>query len=254
MELIVVDDGSTDESGEICRRYAARDRRIKLARQKNAGAAAARNKGMDLASGEWIYFLDADDYFLNRESLSLMLSAALGSGAEIAVLNYYNERDGRTHGFTQPLIIIGGEAKMRMIADEGGMSVRFMFDRRLLARHGLRFEEGIVSKEDLLFSVQAVFFANKAAAAPGALYCYTNTPSSTTNKGNPRARESHGIVKAKLADFAREHGLSGIFEGHQRKTIVKYRLFSHITVMTKSISPNKTRYYLFGLIPILTIR
>jgi glycosyltransferase involved in cell wall biosynthesis len=209
---------------------------------------------LDAAKGDWVYFCDSDDYFIRRESLGLMLEAAYSSGAEAAALSYYSERDGRKHGLPYGLTIIDANAKMDMIANDGGMCFRFMFKRGLLARHGLRFEEGITSKEDLLFSARAIFFADKTAIAPEALYCYTNSPSSATNSRNPAAKRSHETVRKKLGQFAREHGLSGIFEGHQKIHVARYKLFSRITIMTKETSPGKTRYKLFGMLPLLTVK
>lgn len=61
-ELLLIDDGSTDESGEICDEYAAKDRRIKVFHKKNGGVSSARNVGLDNAKGEWITFCDSDDF------------------------------------------------------------------------------------------------------------------------------------------------------------------------------------------------
>lgn len=61
LEIIVIDDGSTDESGEICRKLAREDNRIVPVRQENAGVSAARNRGIDMSNGEYIMFVDADD-------------------------------------------------------------------------------------------------------------------------------------------------------------------------------------------------
>lgn len=70
IEIILVDDGSTDESGNICDEYASKDERIRVIHQKNAGQAAGRNHGMDVAHGEWFSFIDSDDficdYFIER--------------------------------------------------------------------------------------------------------------------------------------------------------------------------------------------
>lgn len=62
LEIILVDDGSPDRCGEICDRYASRDSRIKVIHQTNQGLSAARNVGMDMATGEYISFIDSDDY------------------------------------------------------------------------------------------------------------------------------------------------------------------------------------------------
>ena len=62
LELILVDDGSRDRSGEICDEFALKDPRVKVIHQRNQGVSAARNKGLAYASGEWITFVDSDDY------------------------------------------------------------------------------------------------------------------------------------------------------------------------------------------------
>ena len=62
LEIILVDDGSTDLSGKICDEYANIDDRIKVIHQTNVGLSAARNAGMSIATGEYLYFVDSDDY------------------------------------------------------------------------------------------------------------------------------------------------------------------------------------------------
>ena len=64
LEIICVDDGSIDDSGKICDQYAVRDARIKVIHQENQGLSAARNRGLDAAEGEYIAFVDSDDYIL----------------------------------------------------------------------------------------------------------------------------------------------------------------------------------------------
>ena len=62
LEVILIDDGSRDESGEICDAYARRDSRLRVIHQKNGGAAAAKNAGLRIATGEYLSFVDSDDY------------------------------------------------------------------------------------------------------------------------------------------------------------------------------------------------
>lgn len=68
-ELLLIDDGSTDKSGEICDRWAKRDKRIKVLHRENGGASATRNDGIRAASGMYILFLDSDDYWLSETVL-----------------------------------------------------------------------------------------------------------------------------------------------------------------------------------------
>lgn len=86
-ELILVDDGSPDHSGEIADKYASRDVRIKVIHKKNAGVAAARNSAIDIATGEYISFLDGDD-FLHTDYIKDLLTIAKTNQADIVQCDY----------------------------------------------------------------------------------------------------------------------------------------------------------------------
>ncbi len=88
LELLVVDDGSPDESGAICDRYAARDPRVRVFHQPNAGAPAARNRAMDHARGEYLCFVDADDW-AEPTMLEDMYALGVEHGLELVVAGFY---------------------------------------------------------------------------------------------------------------------------------------------------------------------
>ena len=75
-ELILIDDGSTDNSSALCDRYAQEDSRIKVVHKVNSGASASKNHGLDMAVGDYVIFLDADDYWLNDSFLSNLVELA----------------------------------------------------------------------------------------------------------------------------------------------------------------------------------
>lgn len=84
LEVILVDDGSPDNSGAICDQYAQRDHRVKVIHQKNAGVSAARNAALAIASGDYLTFVDSDDY-LSEDALEVMLRRMLEDGSDHAV-------------------------------------------------------------------------------------------------------------------------------------------------------------------------
>lgn len=100
IEIILVNDGSTDESGEICDRYRLKDPRIIVIHQNNAGSGFARNAGLDKATGEYIYFADPDDYF-EANLIEETVSKAEETNANMVVFGYFDEVVGKEGKITK---------------------------------------------------------------------------------------------------------------------------------------------------------
>jgi len=92
LEIIVVNDGSTDNSPQICEEYAKRDSRIKLLHKKNGGLSSARNAGLDIANGEYIGFVDSDDYIEENMYLE-MLNSLKKYDANLVICSYFSDRE-----------------------------------------------------------------------------------------------------------------------------------------------------------------
>ncbi len=92
-ELILVDDGSSDRSGELCDEYAAKDSRIVVLHQENSGQAAARNKALDIAKGDYIAFVDSDDR-IHPQYLEVLYQNVIEAGADISICSYQKENEG----------------------------------------------------------------------------------------------------------------------------------------------------------------
>lgn len=92
IEIILINDGSKDTSLSICKDYKNKDKRIKLINQENGGVSKARNKGLNIAKGEYIVFIDSDDY-ITKNYIEKLLNAAIETGADVVESNYIRIED-----------------------------------------------------------------------------------------------------------------------------------------------------------------
>ena len=92
LEIILIDDGSLDKSGKICDAYADRDKRIIVIHKENGGLSDARNKGIDIASGEYITFVDSDDY-VEDSFIEDLYTTLINNNAEMSICNIIKVND-----------------------------------------------------------------------------------------------------------------------------------------------------------------
>jgi len=182
LEIIVVDDGSTDGSGDICDAYAAKDSRIKTLHCENGGQSAARNRGLDIATGEYIAFVDSDDW-IEKEMYERLQSAAEQHGADIAMCSYskdYPNRSKVMRDSDKTCLWSGKEAVGKLFARKRMRD--YVWDK-IYRRHildGIRFPEGklyedVATTYKLLMKAKMVFFMEKP------YYHYLQRQGSTVN-------------------------------------------------------------------------
>ena len=90
LEILLVDDGATDNSGKLCDEYAQKDNRIRVFHKENGGVSSARNMGLDNATGEYIAFVDSDDY-IDKCMYEIMLNSSVQNNADIVVCGYLSQ-------------------------------------------------------------------------------------------------------------------------------------------------------------------
>jgi glycosyltransferase involved in cell wall biosynthesis len=156
LELIAVDDGSTDASGTILDEYAARDPRVHVIHQPNSGGPGRpRNIGLDHATGDYVFFLDADDY-LGLEALERLVAMADRNGSDVVLARMVG-LDGRVvpcGAFHEDL----DDAPLDLVY--GTLNVLKLFRRSHLERLHLRFREDLYSGEDAPFTQRAYLEAS----------------------------------------------------------------------------------------------
>lgn len=169
LEILIVDDGSTDGSGEILEKLAAQDKRIRLFHQNNGGVASARNAGLDAATGTYVTFVDGDDY-LERDYIEKFYYGMKGKGAEMVVcgLTYVDEA-GRCLREIVPGEYRRFEHEEWMFRISAVASHFYL--RRLWEDNGIRFRPG-ERGEDLPISLFFSTICDKITTIPDSGYYY----------------------------------------------------------------------------------
>lgn len=177
-EVIMVDDGSADGSPAICKEYAASDARFRYVCQENAGAGAARNHGMDLATGEYLLFLDSDDLF-EQNLVSTLAANAEESGADVTVCgaDSFDSETGATlgaltpHASVAPGVYRAEELASHLFLYIEGRPWDKLFRTDFVRKSGLRFQS-LSYSNDTYFVYSAVVAAERVCFLDDVLVHY----------------------------------------------------------------------------------
>ncbi len=180
LELILIDDGSSDNSGLLCDQYARTDSRIKVIHQKNAGVSVARNKGINIAIGEYIGFVDSDDW-VEPNMFERLLQEARNTDADIVMCDattVYEDGHIQVDTITQlsgNQILKKSDFTPSLLLEMAGSACRCIYKNnryndKLQKRNTLLFPLGVKFSEDRIFNLYAFGQANKVAYMKEAFY------------------------------------------------------------------------------------
>lgn len=207
-EIIAVNDGSTDSSYEILKEYENKYDNFRVINQKNGGLSAAKNAGIKIAKGEYIAFLDSDDY-LDKNFLETLYNMAVNNNAEIACCNfkfYFPKSDIKIR---MPILSKGGVYSKRRALKELILDCTMHhFSWNKLCKRSI-FEENNIQFYDMYFedistSPRLFYSANKVAITSKPLYYYTQRPGSILKTMNAEKIndyiKSMGIIRNYLGE------------------------------------------------------
>lgn len=221
LDIILVDDGSSDKSGEICDQYAQIDERVRVIHKKNGGVSAARNSGLDVAVGDYCTFVDSDDY-IEPEMYQSMIEIAKQYNCGVVMCDCVKEFETRTEVYTHdirpgyydrgqlekeyfPHLLIMPNVEypptisnwlcLYRRSQKQGLESKEK-DESTATEYNLRYEEGIRFSEDLLFGAELLYHANSFYYMKGqCFYHYCMNEQSVT----------HTFVSDKWEDYCRLH-------------------------------------------------
>lgn len=223
IEIVVVNDGSPDDSAAIIGKYACKDSRMHVVEKSNGGLSSARNAGMDVARGDIIDFVDSDDYvepnlaeFLvdafAKEHPEIVVFGAVCEPAEVASkrIKQLLSPEARTFESFNPALLFFSNAQPYVW--------RAAYSRGLIEREALRFAENVRFAEDVVFQFESYPLSAKTVLAPEKLYHYVMQEKSLTHVFNAGAKrmdkvDAHLLVLHEVLERWGRRGLLGLCPG-----------------------------------------
>ena len=242
LEVILVDDGSKDASGKICDDYAGKDGRITVIHKENGGLSSARNAGLDMASGEYVAFVDSDDW-IEQQAYEWMMDAMLRHGVKLVCAGRYDV-DGATGEREIGLcpqreeVISGEEMAGRIFTWDNcdSSACDKLYHWSLFDGH--RYPLGVVC-EDLPVTYRIALEAGKAAMIPKPVYNYYHRPGSITT----------AVVSDKTFHYSRHTAAIYPFIREKHPAIapqaefLRVRSLYHLCLMLEQAEPEIRKQY-----------
>lgn len=251
IEIILVDDGSPDNSFEIYEEYAKKDNRIIVIKQSNQKQGAARNRGVEIANGEYIGFVDCDD-FVDLNFFEIMLKTAKKHSADMAmasVIKVSREKTKYKWKIKQEEVFHCDYDKfVKAHQNKNAAPYNKIYKKSFIEKYHIKFPEGVFY-EDGPFSVKAVHYANKFVTTPFVNYYYLKNPTSTVNSKQTEKHLADALnAKNEILNFVKNNNISvppNTF--HYTKKI--FKIFG-IPILSIKENLKKETFCLFKIIPL----
>ncbi len=213
IEIIAINDGSFDKTGEIITQIANSDKRIHAIMQKNQGVASTRNNGIKLAKGEYISFVDSDDY-VDHDFFEKLYDAAQKNNCDIASASILKHKKNHTRYnllYKKSLIADSVQSKIKLCRDK---KQRFfyvwnkIYRTSLIKDNHISFPDGRIF-EDVIFSMKAIYYANKIISVTNTNYHYIENSNSIINSKTKNEKKQQDLITAysELQDFAKNRNI-----------------------------------------------
>lgn len=206
LEVVLVDDGSPDRCGAICDEYAARDSRVKVIHKENEGVSVARNAGIDAAKGEYVAFVDSDDYVM-PSYIERLCNAVVNDCSDMAVCNMIREEGLKREAMLKlDDCVVRGSRIYRYMKRVNrallfpllyGPIWRRIFKMDIIKEHNIRFTRALNVGEDEVMLCEYLQYARTVSVISDALYVYvdSDTSVSAANIGRFDPRNNEALMR-----------------------------------------------------------
>lgn len=194
-ELILVDDGSTDASGEICDTYEAKDARIHCLHQSNAGVSQARNAGIAHAKGAWLTFIDGDDWIGDEYLTHLVEPILENPQLDLVHGGCLNHQEGVGVNVNQQYERYSGSDPLYILTHFRGLAVAKLFKKSIIDQQGIQFDTQVSIGEDYLFTLDYLLQVKQYCLIEHTEYYYRQHTASAT-QSNQKISYEAGLHQA----------------------------------------------------------
>ena len=231
-ELLLIDDGSPDGCPAICDEYAEKDARIRVFHKPNGGVTSARNKGLDNARGNWIIYIDGDDW-IEPTYVEELYNAAINNEADIAICAFRFVYEDGSSVIEHPTIWDDNKQASlnRYIASIWTTACGSIQKSSLYKDNSIRSPKNITFCEDFHLMVRLCYFANKVISIDSPLYNYRQRSSSIVHSLNDKTWRDELSTYLEIIDFFRNQG-----ELETYKKVMSWRTLKTSNGMTLDLS------------------
>ena len=228
IEIICIDDGSTDNSYNTLKWYEERYEKIRVFTQENSGAAVTRNRGIDEARGEYLLFVDVDDW-IDYNTTDLLYKNSLSNDSDMVL---YNSEEFNENGFKRNRIFFyldsdidplnytfNYKTQKKLVFNSFLVCWSKLYKTSFLRQKNIRFHEHHKVLEDIQFHVESMILADTISYSPGKMYHYRKDNVTSVQNLRVNSKIGYAIFKVmdELKEFLEEHELYDFFEGNYLK-------------------------------------
>jgi len=203
-ELLLIDDGSKDDSGEICDAYAQKDKRVRVIHKENSGVSASRNLALDEAKGEFLQFLDADDW-ITPDATRLLVESAEQNNCDMVISDFYRvigERLSHKGSIDDADGVVTREEFAGFMMENPadfyyGVLWNKLYDRAIIEKNHLRMDPKISWCEDFMFNLEYIRHCENIFVLQVPIYYYVKTKGSLVSQGMSLTK----TIKTKMMVF-----------------------------------------------------
>ena len=247
IEIIIVNDGSTDQSLSIICEFEKKDKRIKVINQKNSGVSEARNAGLRVASGEFIAFLDSDDW-IDSSFLEKMYQTAKEQNADIAVCSYASVVEGYgkmpTIKRSKSDLLSSTKALKKIISESGIRSYTWdkLYRRSLFTMNNISYPS-VNCYEDMATTFKLFYYSKRIAILEDCLYYYLQRKTSITKKVDTKLVYDNIKALTMMREFLKSKGCLKKYMREYKYLCLKMMVYSVFSLIVLYEDKNKADKY-----------